>query len=146
MLTTTAQGLLDDRRRIFGPYERRRVTVPLGDVGLNMTDQRAECVEGATPNRFASEDAEPGFDHVEPGGALRGEVELDFGMLSEPRLHRRRRMRGRIVEDDVQGTAAVASRHPFEEAQEIRSGMARRALAQDASAADFQGGVETGQP
>jgi hypothetical protein len=42
-------------------------------------DERADGVERAAADRFAGEDAEPRLDHVEPGGALRGEVELDLG-------------------------------------------------------------------
>src|SRR6266446_1556846 len=33
MLTTTADGLLDDRGRVFGPHERGRMTVPLVTPG-----------------------------------------------------------------------------------------------------------------
>src|SRR2546426_8661103 len=41
MLTTTADGLLDDRGRVFGPHERGRMTVPLGDArGGRLQGQR----------------------------------------------------------------------------------------------------------
>src|SRR6266478_6944090 len=138
MLTTTTDGLLDDSGRIFGPHERGRMAVPFGDVGLDMTDQRADRVERATPDRLAREDAEPRLDHVEPGRALRSEVELDLRMLAEPRLHRGRRMGGRVVENDVQLTATVPAHDPPHEAQEVGAGVSRRALAQDAAARDLQ--------
>src|SRR4029453_6020552 len=125
MLTTTADGLLDDGARVFGPHERGRMAVPFGDVGLDMTDQSAEGVKRATPDRLAREDAEPRLDHVEPGRALRREVELDLRMLAEPRLHCGRRMGGRVVEDDVQFPAAVAAHDALHEAQEVSAGVPR---------------------
>src|SRR5689334_25205040 len=131
MLTTTADGLLDDGSRIFGPHERGRMAVPFGDIGLDVTDQRADGIERTPPDRLASEDAEPCLDHVEPGRALRREVELDLRMLAEPPLHRGRRMSRRVVEDDVQFTAAVPAHHTSHEAQEVGAGVPRRALAQD---------------
>src|SRR5881296_92919 len=108
MLTSTAHRLLDDVRRLFGPDKGSGMTVPVCDVGLDMPDQRRHGVERAAPDRLAGEDAEPGLDHVEPGGTLRSEVEVDLRMPSEPCLHRGRRMRGRVVEDDVQGTPTIA--------------------------------------
>src|SRR2546422_3127427 len=110
MLTTTADSLPDDDGWVFRPHERGGMAIPLGDVAVDMPDQSANGVERATANRLAREDAEPGLDHVEPGGALGGEVKLDLRMLGEPGLHRRRRMRGRVIEDDVQCAAAVARR------------------------------------
>src|SRR5882672_12824888 len=122
MLTTTTDGLLDDGGRVFGPHEWGRMAVPFGDVGLDMTDQRADGVEGAPPDRLTREDAEPRLDHIEPGRALRREVEVDLRMLAEPRLHRGRRMSRRVVEDDVQRPAAVPAHHPPHEAQEVGAG------------------------
>src|SRR6266542_555234 len=142
MLTTTPQSLLDDRGWVFGPHERRRMAVPRGDVSLNVPDEGADGVERAAADRFAGEDAEPRLDHVEPGGALRGEVELDLGMLREPRLHGRCGMRGRVVEDDMQVTAAIAARDAFDEAQEVGARVARRTRAQHAPTADLQRGVQ----
>src|SRR2546428_2142630 len=123
MLMTTADGLLDDGSRVFGPHEWGRMAVPFGDVGLDMTDQSADGVKGATPDRLARENAEPRLHHVEPGRALRSEVELDLRMRAEPRLHRGRRMGGRVVEDDVQLPAAVTAPDPPHEAQKVGAGV-----------------------
>src|SRR3989442_8221254 len=119
MLTTTANGLLDDGGRIFGPYEGRRMAVPVGDVGLDMANQCADRVERAPANGLSGEDPEPGLDHVEPGRALGREVKLDLGMLVEPGLHRRRRMRGRVIEHDVELAAPVAAGRALEGGPEI---------------------------
>src|SRR5437773_193463 len=93
MLTTTADGLPDDDGWVFRPHERGWMAIPLGDVALDMPDQSADGVERATANRLAREDAEPGLDHVEPGGALGGEVKLDLRLLVETEHHG---VRGRI--------------------------------------------------
>src|SRR5437667_12613292 len=134
MLTTTADGLPDDDGWVFRPHERGWMAIPLGDVALDMPDQSADGVERATANRRAREDAEPGLDHVEPGGALGGEVKLDLRMLGEPGLHRRRRMRGRVIEDDVQFAATLAPPHRRDEAQEIAPGVPLCAVAEHAAA------------
>src|SRR5712691_10256716 len=137
MLTTTADGLLDDGGRIFGPYEGRRMAVPVGDVGLDMANQCADRVERAPANGLSGEDPEPGLDHVEPGRARGREVKLDLGMLVEPGLHRRRRMRGRVVEHDVELVAPVAAGHALDEAQEVGPGVPRRTVPDHAPAGDL---------
>src|SRR3989475_13316138 len=114
MLPSTAHRLLDDVRRLFGPDKGRGMTVPVCDVGLDMPDQRRHGVERAAPDRLAGEDAEPGLDHVEPGGTLRSEVEVDLRMPSEPCLDGGRRIGGRRVEDDVQGTPTIAAGPTFD--------------------------------
>ena len=145
MLTTTADGLLDDGGRVFGPHEWGRMAVPLGDVGLDMANERADRVERAAADGLSGEDAEPGLDHVEPGRALRGEVKLDLGMLLKPDPHRRRRVRGRVVEHAVQGAAAVAAGHALDEAQEISPRVPRRAAPEHAAAGDLKDRVQAGE-
>src|SRR2546427_13078517 len=145
MLTSTAHRLLYGARRLLGTDKGSGRTVPVCDVALDMPDQGRHGVERAAPDRLAGEDAEPGLDHVEPGGTLRSEVEVDLRMPSEPCLHRGRRMRGRVVEDDVQGTPTIAAGHAFDEAQEIGACVLRRALAHHAAAPGLQGGVQARQ-
>src|SRR5207245_7044511 len=77
MLTATADGLLHDGGRVFGPDERGRRAVPVGDVSLDVANQRTDGIERAAPDRLTRQNAEPGFDHVEPGRALGREVKLD---------------------------------------------------------------------
>src|ERR687897_3043114 len=100
MLMSTPHRLLDDVRGFFGPNEGRWMRSPLCDVAFDVADERADSLEGAAAHRLAREHAEPRLDHVQPRGALRGEVELDQRMRGEPRLHRRRRVRRRVVEND----------------------------------------------
>src|SRR6266571_7887252 len=137
MLTTTTDRLLDDGGRVFGPYEGCRMAVPRDDVGLDVANQRADRVERAAADGLSGEDPKPGLDHVEPGRALGGEVKLDFGMLGEPGLHIGRRVRGRVVEHDVEFATAIAAGHALDEAQEVGPGVPRRAVPDHASAGDL---------
>src|SRR3989304_3918768 len=144
MLTTTTDGLLDDGGRVFRPDERGRMAVPVGDVGLDVADQRTDGIERAAPHRLAREDAEPGLHHVEPGRALGREVKLDGRMLREPGLDRWRRMGGGVVEDDGQLAAPVSTGPALHEARENRPGVPRGAPADDPAAGDLKGGGQAG--
>src|SRR5258705_8098966 len=116
MLTTTPDGLPNDRGRVLGPHEGRGMTVPLRDIRVDVTHERADGLERRTANGLAGEDTEPRLDHVQPGCAFRGEVKLNLRMLGEPGVHGRRRMRRRVVEHDVQTTSAIATRQALHEA------------------------------
>src|SRR5882724_3443139 len=113
MLTTTPHGLPNDRGRVLGPHEGRGMTVPLRDVRVDVTHERADGLERRTANGLAREDTEPRLDHVQPGCAFRGEVKLNLRMLGEPGLHGWRRMRRGVVEHDVQAASAIAARRRF---------------------------------
>src|SRR6266850_6635582 len=143
MLTTspTPEGLLDDGGGVLGPDEGCGVSIPRREIALDVADERADGLEGPAPHGLAREDAEPRLDQVEPGGALRGEMELHPRMGGEPRLHRRRRMRGRVVQDDVELVAAVPADQTFEEGQKVGAGVPVAALAHDRAAGDFEGGI-----
>ncbi len=62
------------------------VLVPVIDVGLDVSNQRSHGVERAAADGLSREDAEPGFDHIEPGGSGRGEVKVHPWMSFQPRL------------------------------------------------------------
>src|SRR5437899_8865451 len=145
MLTATADGLLHDGGRVFGPDERGRMAVPVGDVSLDVANQRTDGIERAAPDRLTRQNAEPGFDHVEPGRALGREVKFDVGMLREPGVDRWCRMGGGVVEDDVQFAATVATGESLHEAQEIGAGVPRGALADDPAARDLEGRIQARQ-
>src|SRR5437667_10582147 len=101
MLTTTADSLLDDGGRVFGPHEWGGMAVPLGDIRFELANEGADRVERPPADRLAGEDAEPGLDHVEPRRACGSEGKLDLGILFQPRLHGRGRMRGRVGGPDL---------------------------------------------
>src|SRR5213075_36435 len=116
--------LPDDIRRLFGPHERCGVIVPVLDVRLDVPYEGSHGVEGAAPDRLAGQDPEPRLDEVHPRRALGCEVEVNKRMLGQPLLHGGRRVRGRVVEDDVQLSPAVATRDELEEAEELVTGVA----------------------
>jgi hypothetical protein len=73
-------------------------------------------------------------------------MKLHAGMGRPPRLHRGRRMLGRVVQDDVEGVAPVPADQPVEEGQKIGAGMAVAALAPDRATGDVERGIQAGQP
>src|SRR5260370_8668063 len=146
MLTTTADSLLDDGGRVFGPHEWGGMAVPLGDVRFDVANEGADRVERPSADRLAGEDAEPGLDHVEPRRAFGSEVKLDLGMLFQPRLHGRGRMRGRVVEHDVECVAAIAAGHALDEVQEVGPGLPGRTAPEHAPPAAPHPPVHAGKP
>jgi hypothetical protein len=50
----------------------------------DVLDELLDRCERGAAHGLAGEDAEPGFDHVEPRGAGGGEVEADVGVILEP--------------------------------------------------------------
>src|SRR5256885_13458733 len=61
MLTATADGLLHDGGRVFGPDERGRMAVPVGDVSLDVANQRTDGIERAAPDRLTRQNADQGL-------------------------------------------------------------------------------------
>lgn len=84
MLTGTVQSLRDDVCGFLGPDEGRGVLVPVCEVVVDVVNEGLNGVERAAANGLASEDAEPRFDHVQPGGTLRSEMEVDTGVFLQP--------------------------------------------------------------
>jgi len=76
MLTSPSESFADDVRGLFGPDKGRGVCIPVGEVAFDMTDEGAHRVEGPAAHRFAGEDAEPGFHHVELRGTRGAEVKV----------------------------------------------------------------------
>jgi len=52
------------------------VRVPAVEVGLDVTDQRADGIERAAADRLPRQDAKPQLDHVAPRDALGRGVEV----------------------------------------------------------------------
>lgn len=145
MLMGTPEGLLDDGGGFLGPHERRRVVIPSVDVATNVFDQGADRVEGTPANRLASQDAEPGLDHVQPRGTGRREMEVNPGMGLLPRPDLGRLMGGRVVEDDMQIPLVVTASENVEESEEVGSCVAFAALADHPPGGDLQGSIQARQ-
>ena len=85
MLTAATHGFTNDFGWRLGPDEGCRVFVPVFDVVFDVLDEGPDRREGTAPHGFACEDAEPGFDQVQPRGADGREVEVDVRVLLQPR-------------------------------------------------------------
>jgi hypothetical protein len=145
MLTRPPDGFLDDVGGLAGPDKRRRVLVPAVDVPLDVFHEGPDGVEGSAANGFARQDAEPGLHHVQPRRPGRREVEVDARVRLQPRLDLCGLVRGRVVEDDMQGARSIPPAEDVQEPQEVGPGVSCAALADDRSGSDFQRGVQTGQ-
>src|SRR5262245_38411698 len=142
MLTSTPEGLLDDGGRLFGPDERRGMSIPVVEEARDVPDEGADRLEGPAAHRFAGQDTEPRLDHVEPRGAGWREVEVDPGVLSQPGADSGRRMRRGVVEDNMQVPAAVPPGYLPQECQEVGACMAWGTAAQNAAGGHLQGRVQ----
>ena len=80
MLMSTAESFADDGGRFFGPYKGGRVRIPLGEIPVDVANERAHRLERAPADRLAGQDAEPRFDHVQPRGPGGREVKVHPGM------------------------------------------------------------------
>jgi len=118
------------------------VLVPVSGVSIDVTDERLDGVEGAPANGLAREDSEPGLDHVQPGRALWGEVELDAGVLLKPLQDGGHSVSARVVEDDVELLARIASGQTLEEDEEVVAVVGGAAFTDDLSAGDLECGEE----
>lgn len=141
----TPKGLLDDVGGLFGPDERRWGSVPPVDVVSNMLNQGTDRVNGASANRFAGENTEPGFNHVQPGGTGRGEMEMNTGMAFLPRSNFRSLVCRGVVENDVQIALAVATGKNLEEPEEVGAGVPVSALSNNLPGGNLQSCVEARQ-
>src|SRR5262245_63335432 len=111
MLMATTNGLADDLGGGLGPHERRGVLIPMLDVGGDMPDELFDRDERTTAHRLAGQDAEPRFDHVEPGGPGWGEVEAHVRVLFQPMTHLGGGMGGGVIQDHVEiGRASCRER------------------------------------
>src|SRR5207247_7689586 len=86
---------------------------------------------------LAGEDREPDLDHVHPGGACWGEVEVDALVALEPALDFGGRVGGGVVKHDVQRDTWVGAHEPVEEGEELLVAVARVAGAGHLAACDL---------
>src|SRR6266481_10095078 len=112
MLTTTPESFPDDVGGLLGPHKGSRMRIPLLEVPLDVADEGADRIEGASADRLARQNAEPSLDQIQPRGPLRGEMKVDPRMGPQPRLHGRRLVRGGDVENHVQLLPPIAAGQP----------------------------------
>src|SRR5436305_2700500 len=82
----------DFRQDLVGggsPGEWFGVGVPVADVFAYLLDECFNAAESAAADGLAGDDAEPGFNLIDPGRADGGEVKLDVRIILQPRHHLR---------------------------------------------------------
>src|SRR6266542_539927 len=124
MLMLPSDDLFNQVGRFFGPHERGRMIVQGLDIATDVSNERTDAVERAATDRFPRQDAEPDYHQIEPRGACGGEVKLHPRVSLQPRPNRRCRMRGRIIENDMQVAAAIPAMQPPQEVEELHRGVA----------------------
>jgi hypothetical protein len=85
-----------------------------------MADEGCDRVKRSPSHGLAGEDAEPGLDHVDPGGVLRGVVEVDVGVGCQPILDSGRGMGREVVRNNVEFSAAETSSRPDRSPRQTR--------------------------
>src|SRR2546421_9221564 len=128
MLTRATQGLLYKGRRLLCPNERRWVVVPVLDVIPDVSSKSFDRVKGAASNGPAGENAEPCFNHVEPGCSGRSEMKVNSGMSFQPGQDLRCLMGGGVIQHHMQILFLVPTVEYLKKPQKIRSGMSCRAF------------------
>src|SRR5437870_6642185 len=84
------------------PEVGTRVFVPVVEPGADVAFELGDAAVDAAAEHLGGDLGEPALDEVEPGGALRDEVEHKARVADEPALDRWRLVGGVIVEDQMQ--------------------------------------------
>ena len=103
----TGAAVVEELFSGFGPDEGVAAFVPAVDERADSGDQLFDAAEAAAADGLTRDDREEDLDHVEPAAAGRGEVQLDPGVLGQPRLHVRVLVGGVVVAHHVQLPARV---------------------------------------
>lgn len=102
MLTLTSDGLGNDVSRLPRRPTGCEVGIPVVDAVADVLGRRADRIEEATENRLAGQDAETGFDQIQPDDSFGCEMKLQAGMHFNPGFDGRSRMSLGVVDNDVQ--------------------------------------------
>ena len=86
----------------FRPDERFRGTIMVAEVLRHRLNEPSDATKDSTANTPLRQVAEPAFDRGEPRTRRRDEVQVEAGMPSHPPAHGGVRVRGVIVQDQMQ--------------------------------------------
>ena len=115
-----------------GPDERFWAGIVLFEVAHDGGLEIGDALEDAAAYALSGDGGEEPLDHVDPGCRGGGEVEVEPSMRLEPPFHRRRLVRGVVVDDEVE--IEISQRllvDTPEEAQELARPVARHARTDD---------------
>ena len=115
-----------------GPGEGFGVLVVLGEIVVDGRLQFGDALEDAPADGVLGDFGEEAFDLVQPGGRRRREVEMEAGVLFQPRLDLGMLVGGVVVDDqvDVEPLRRLAV-EPAQETEELLVPVPLHALADD---------------
>ena len=125
----------------LGPFEGCGRLVVGGDKGVDERAQFVDAPEACSPQRLTGEDAEPDLDLIEPGRVGGGEVEVDIGVLSQPKV-----LLGfvgvEVVQDHMDCLASLGLDNFVHEVEELPSAAALIVSGLDFAGDDIERGEE----
>ena len=127
----------------FGPDERFGIFIVFGNEGIDVLAKFGNGREGCILEGFSSQDREPDFDLVEPGGVRRREVEVDVGMTLDPTIGFRL-VSIEVIEDDVKSGVRVVGDNIVHKVEKLDAASALLVGDRDLAGRHFEGGEECG--
>lgn len=119
------------------------MAVIVGEVFLQRGDQVRDAVKDPAAQALHRQVAKETLDHIQPGGAGRGEVQMKTRMFLQPGFDLGMFVRGLVIQDQMQ--VAIRGSLPIELLEELEPFLmpvARLALRDDLPSGDVQGGEE----
>lgn len=121
------------------PVERLGRLIPVREVTVDRSLERANAVEAATSDRLARDQGKPSLDQIEPRGARRRVVDMEARIGGKPLAYGRMFVRPVVVADETDVPTGVLPFDGVEEANELQVGGLGKAVAVHLSAGHLQG-------
>ena len=128
----------------LGPGEWVAVLVPAVDEGADLGVEVLDGGEDSSVDGRTVDDGEEDLDHVEPGGAGGGEVDVGAGVGLQPGAHLGGLVGCVVVHHQVQLVVGVGARDLAQEDEQLGTAVAGLAGGCDAAGGDLQGGEQGG--
>lgn len=128
----------------LGPGEWVVALVPAVDEGADLGVEVLDGGEDSSADGRTVDDGEEDLDHVEPGGAGGGEVDVDARVGLQPGAHLEGLVGCVVVHHQVQLVVGVGARDLAQEDEQLGTAVTGLAGGCDAAGGDLQGGEQGG--
>ena len=128
----------------LGPGEWVAALVPAVDEGADLGVEVLDGGEDSSADGRTVDDGQEDLDHVEPGGAGGGEVDVDARVGLQPGAHLGGLVGCVVVHHQVQLVVGVGARDLAQEDEQLGTAVAGLAGGCDAAGGDLQGGEQGG--
>lgn len=128
----------------LGPGEWVAALVPAVDEGADLGVEVLDGGEDSSADGRTVDDGEEDLDHVEPGGAGGGEVDVDARVGLRPGAHLGGLVGCVVVHHQVQLVVGVGAHDLAQEDEQLGTAVAGLAGGCDAAGGDLQGGEQGG--